>query len=68
MNAVFDIAVTLGMLGFLVVAVVLTKRVSNAAASIFSGRHPVRRGPENVGRQVKRDEAFRPSTHHLTRT
>ena len=52
MTPLFDIAITLGMLGLLVAAVTLTRKASAAAVSIlFSIRQHIRKEPEGVGRR-----------------
>lgn len=53
MTPLFDIAITLGALGLLVAAAILTKKASKAAASLwFSIRQHIRREPDHVGQQV----------------
>jgi hypothetical protein len=60
MTPLFDIAITLSMLGLLVAAVTLTKNASNAAASIlFSVWQHIRREVETLGRQAKREKVKR---------
>ena len=69
MTPLYDIAIILGLLGLLLAAAILAKKASTAAGSLLlAARRHVRTEAGNVGRQVKRDKAYQPSTHHLTRT
>jgi hypothetical protein len=62
MNALFDIIITVGMLGFLVAVVALTTRASGYATSVLSWfRDQIRKEPKNVRREAKSGELVRHS-------